>query len=110
MPIPDYDNTLIGQYIKAIENPTREGLVGDRWYQSTRKGDDVNNRGWGVDVVNNKKAAQLVKDRPKKWLTLQEEKDQRNSHIQESQRILHEYYEPVYLRPYPLEGLREGCL
>lgn len=53
MPIPNYDDTLLGKYIRAIENPDSIGFKNGKWFQSTRKGDDPNNRGFGVDIKFN---------------------------------------------------------
>ena len=88
MPIPDYDNMLVGQYIRSIENPDSLGFRNGLWFKSPRKADDPNNRGFGVDVENNKAAAQLVNGRAEKWLTEAEERELRNGHIEESLRIL----------------------
>lgn len=49
MPISDFDNLLVGQYIRIIENPDSIGFKNGRWYQSPRRGDDPNNRGFGID-------------------------------------------------------------
>lgn len=92
MPVPNYDNTLLGQYIRAIENPDSIGFKDGRWYKSTRKKDDPNNRGMGVDVVYNKAAAKVVRGRKDKWLTEKEERDLRNAHIQDMRRAQDDHY------------------
>lgn len=81
MPVRDYDNLLVGEYIRSIENPDSIGFKDGKWFQSPRKVDDPNNRGFGVDIKYNDKARELVKDRKGKWLSEKEERDLRNSHI-----------------------------
>lgn len=73
MPIKNYDNLLIGQFIRAIENPDSIGFKNGRWYAPDKKGFDSNNRGFGVDIKYNKKASHLTKNRKGQWLTEQEE-------------------------------------
>lgn len=106
MPVPNYDNTLLGQYIRAIENPDSIGFIDGKWYQSPRKKDDPNNRGIGVDIVHNKAAAKVVKGRKGKWLTEKEERDLRNAHIKEVRRIQDEHYYP-YLRKHDLSEAKK---
>lgn len=77
----DYDNTLIGQYIRAIENLDSTGFKDGKWYQSKRKIDDPNSRGFGIDIKHNKEAVKLTKDRDGQWLTEDEERGLRNSYI-----------------------------
>ncbi len=31
MPVPDYDDLLVGRYIRAIENPDSIGFQGGKW-------------------------------------------------------------------------------
>lgn len=86
MPVPtdNYDDTSVGRYIRAIENPDSVGfdLVMRRWYAPTNVAVfDKNNRGMGVDVVRNSDAAATASGRTGKWLTEQEERDLRNGHI-----------------------------
>ena len=75
MPTKITDNSLVSQYIRAIENPDSIGYFNGRWYQSQRKGDDPNNRGFGVDIKYNKSASKTAKGRPGKWLTEDEERE-----------------------------------
>lgn len=89
--IKDYDNTTIGRYIRAIENPDSVGFDRERrvWYNpqlDPRGGKkfDANNRGMGVDVVYNNAASQYTNADPKRELTEEEERYFRNKHIQES--------------------------
>ena len=51
--ISNYDNTIVGGYIRQIENPDSAGWNSNKhvWYASERKGDDPNNRGMGVDIL-----------------------------------------------------------
>lgn len=63
MPIPNFDNLFLGQYIRGIENPDSLGFVDGLWFQSPRKVDDPNNRGFGVDIKYNNAAAEKVKGR-----------------------------------------------
>ena len=37
----DYDSTLVGQNIRAIENPDSIGFNNGIWYKSPRRGDDL---------------------------------------------------------------------
>lgn len=54
----------------------------NRWYTPGKEGVyDKNNRGMGIDIVRNEEAVPVVQDRYGKWLTVQEERDLRNSHI-----------------------------
>lgn len=99
-------NALLKQYIKAIENPNRHGFIDGKWVKSPYKGDDPNNRGYGVDVVNNKAASKLVKDRPEKWLSEDEERMLRNKHIKDVNKIVNDHYFP-YLRRTPLSEEKE---
>ena len=63
MPTQNYDNLLVGSYIRAIENPDSVGFKNGRWYAPDLKSYDPNNRGFGVDVWFNNKAAALTKNR-----------------------------------------------
>ncbi len=36
MPVPDYDNMLVGQYIRGIENPDSLGFRNGLWFKSPR--------------------------------------------------------------------------
>lgn len=77
----NYENTLIGQYIRAIENPDSIGFKDGKWNRSTRKKDDPNSRGFGIDIKYNKEAIKLTKNRKDQWLTEDEERRLRNKHI-----------------------------
>ena len=86
MPIKDDD--LVAQYIRAIENPDSIGYKDGKWYQPSNSKYDKNNRGFGIDVVHNKAARGIVSNRHGKWLTEEEERELRNKHIIESQKVL----------------------
>lgn len=53
MPIPDFDNTLIGRYIRALENPDSLGWNPKKriWETPKQRGTDSNNRCMGVDCL-----------------------------------------------------------
>ena len=90
MPIPDFDNTLTGRYIRTIENPDSLGWNPKKriWEAPKQRGTDPNNRGMGVDIIYNEDAAKVVKNRPTKYLTEQEERDLRNDHIDYSYGVI----------------------
>ena len=99
-------NALLRQYIKEIENPDRHGFIGGKWVQSPYKGDDPNNRGYGIDILQNKAAAKLTQGRPGKWLSEAEEKMLRDKHINDVNRITKDHFFP-YLRRTPLTQEKE---
>lgn len=99
-------NALLRQYIKEIENPDRHGFIGGKWVQSPYKGDDPNNRGYGIDVLQNKDAAKLTQGRQGKWLTEDEERMLRNKHIKDVNKIAKDHFFP-YLRKTPLSEEKE---
>lgn len=99
-------NALLRQYIKEIENPDRHGFIGGKWVQSPYKGDDPNNRGYGIDVLQNKDAAKLTQGRQGKWLTEDEERMLRNKHIKGVNKIAKDHFFP-YLRKTPLSEEKE---
>lgn len=86
--MPIKDNDLVAQYIRAIENPDSIGYKDGKWYQPSNSKYDKNNRGFGIDVVHNKAARGIVSNRQGKWLTEEEERELRNEHIIESQKVL----------------------
>lgn len=99
-------NALLRQYIKEIENPDRHGFIGGKWVQSPYKGDDPNNRGYGIDVLQNKAAAKLTQGRQGKWLTEDEERMLRNKHIKDVNDAVNNHYYK-YLRRTPLSEEKE---
>jgi hypothetical protein len=101
------DNSLIAQYIRAIENPDSLGYRNGIW---TDKGVyDPNNRGFGVDVEKNKAAAELTKNRKRKWLTEKEEREIRLGHTEDNLRALDENT-PKILRVNPSEEKKAMAL
>lgn len=94
------ENSLVAQYIRAIENPDSAGYKDGRWYAPT--GMDPNNRGFGVDVEHNLAAKALTANRGGQWLTEGEERKLRNNHIDYIQRVLEDNTpSPYLLRQYP---------
>lgn len=81
MPIENYDKTLVGKYIREIENPDSIGYKNGRWYKPASEDYDSNNRGFGIDVEYNNDANKLTRNREGQWLTEQEERNLRNKHI-----------------------------
>lgn len=79
--MPIKDNSLISQYIRAVENPDSAGYKNGIWYKSDIPGHDANNRGFGIDVVENKDARALTQGRKEQWLSEEEERRLRLEHI-----------------------------
>jgi hypothetical protein len=108
--MPVKDNSLVAQYIRALENPDSLGYDNGIWRAPGHPGIfDSRNRGFGVDVENNVAAIELTKDRPGKWLTEDEERNLRLSHIEENQRIL-DKWTPKILEEYPSEEKKAMAL
>lgn len=78
--MPVRDDSLIAQYIRAIENPDSIGFNKGRWEQSNLKGHDSNNRGFGIDVIYNDQAHALTNNRKGRWLSEEEERKLRKDH------------------------------
>lgn len=78
--MPVRDDSLIAQYIRAIENPDSIGFNKGRWEQSNLKGHDSNNRGFGIDVIYNDQAHALTNNRQGRWLSEEEERKLRKDH------------------------------
>lgn len=78
--MPVRDDSLIAQYIRAIENPDSMGFNKGRWEQSNLKGHDSNNRGFGIDVIYNDQAHALTNNRQGRWLSEEEERKLRKDH------------------------------
>ncbi len=97
------DSSFVAQYIRAIENPDsvgfHRGMVENYWYQPPKRGYDPNNRGFGVDVEHNKKTQKVVQGRAGKWLTEAEERELRNSHIDEVKDVLKRWTPKVLATP-----------
>ena len=104
--MPVRDDSLVAQYIRAIENPDSVGYKEGRWYQPSNPNYDSNNRGFGVDVIHNKATNALLNNRQEKWLTEEEERKLRNNHIQESQDALKRNVPWSILRYTPSEQMK----
>ena len=98
--MPVKDDSLVAQYIRALENPDSLGYRNGIWTDAGVF--DSRNRGFGVDVENNIAAARLAKNRPGKWLTEEEERNIRLSHIGDNQTTL-DKWTPKMLREAPSE-------
>ena len=98
--MPVKDDSLVAQYIRALENPDSLGYRNGIWTDTGVF--DSRNRGFGVEVENNITAARLTKNRPGKWLTEEEERDIRLSHIGDNQTTL-DKWTPKMLRETPSE-------
>lgn len=79
--MPVKDDSLVAQYIRAIENPDSTGYRNGRWYKPTEEGYDPNNRGFGVDIVKNDAAFNVAKNRIGNWLSEEEERKLRQNHL-----------------------------
>lgn len=79
--MPIIDDSLISQYVRAIENPDSIGYRDGKWYKSGLQGHDANNRGFGIDVVENKDARALTQGRKGQWLSEDEERRLRLKHL-----------------------------
>lgn len=101
--MPVKDDSLVAQYIRALENSDSIGYKNGRWYEPNLPGYDINNRGFGVDVVRNIKANALIKGREGKWLTEEEERNIRNGHIDDNIRAIETKAPPYILRTPPSE-------
>lgn len=102
MPVVD-DNSLVAQYIRALENPDSIGYNNGIWEAPRKKVHDSNNRGFGVDVMYNAKAHALTNGRSGRWLTEAEERALRNEHIGDNKNTLEKYYPSMLLKQYPSE-------
>ena len=71
--MPVKDDSLVAQYIRAIENPDSTGYRNGVWYKPTEKNYDPNNRGFGVDIIYNDQAHALTDGRAGRWLSEKEE-------------------------------------
>lgn len=103
MPIPNYDNTLVGRYIRQIENPDSVGFDRqNRTWASPEKDPkykkgkyDKNNRGFGVDVVYNDDARKVASKNRERRLTEQEERNLRNNKIKEGDNLVTKYQDSI---------------
>ena len=106
--VQDHDDELVGQYIRAIENPDSVGWnpAARRWEAPKLRGYDSRNRGMGVDVINNDAAKQLTDGRKGRYLTEAEERELRNGHIDYSQTIVNKWTPRSVLISPPSEAKR----
>lgn len=82
----DWDNTLPGQLINYTENRDSLGFDSStrRWYESTKKGTDPNNRGMGLDINYLIDPSILKKDsKGRKYITEADERDARYEKLNE---------------------------
>lgn len=100
--MPVKDDSLVAQYIRAIENPDSTGYRNGIWYKPTEKNYDPNNRGFGVDIVYNDQAHALTDRRAGRWLSEKEERELRKEHTDYVENRL-EYWTPKMLREMPSE-------
>lgn len=97
------DDSLVAQYIRAIENPDSAGFKNGIWYAPPKgQGYDPNNRGFGMDINNNNDTKALTANRPGKWLTEEEERQLRLKHLEDNQKTL-DRWTPQMLREMPSE-------
>lgn len=108
--MPIKDDSLIAQYIRAIENPDSAGFKNGIWYAPPKgQGYDPNNRGFGMDINNNNDTKALTANRPGKWLTEEEERQLRLKHLEDNQKTL-DRWTPQMLREMPSEEKKAMAL
>lgn len=101
--MPIKDDSLVAQYIRAIENPDSAGFKNGIWYAPPKgQGYDPNNRGFDMDINNNNDTKALTANRPGKWLTEEEERQLRLKHLEDNQKTL-DRWTPQMLREMPSE-------
>lgn len=104
------DDSLVAQYIRAIENPDSIGFRNGIWEEPPKgKGYDSNGRGFGVDVVYNNQAQALTNHRKGKWLSEEEERNLRQGHTDYIEDRLN-YWTPQMLREMPSEEKKAMAL
>ena len=108
--MPIKDDSLVAQYIRAIENPDSVGFKNGIWYAPPKgQGYDPNNRGFGMDINNNNDTKALTANRPGKWLTEEEERQLRLKHLEDNQKTL-DRWTPQMLREMPSEEKKAMAL
>lgn len=101
--MPVKDDSLVAQYIRAIENPDSVGFSNGRWEAPPKgKGYDINSRGFGMDVNYNNATKALTAHRKGKWITEEEERQLRQAHTDYIEDVL-EDWTPQILRVMPSE-------
>lgn len=108
--MPVKDDSLVAQYIRAIENPDSIGFRNGRWEAPPKgKGYDTNSRGFGMDVNYNDATRALTAHRKGKWLTEEEERQFRQNHTDYIENVL-EDWTPQILRVIPSEEKKAMAL
>lgn len=108
--MPVKDDSLVAQYIRAIENPDSVGFRNGRWEAPPKgKGYDTNSRGFGMDVNYNDATRALTAHRKGKWLTEEEERQFRQNHTDYIENVL-EDWTPQILRVIPSEEKKAMAL
>ncbi len=107
--MPIKDDSLVAQYIRAIENPDSVGFNNGRWEAPPAgKGYDLNSRGFGMDVNYNDATRDLTANRNGKWLTEEEERRLRIDHMKDNQKTLNKWTASPYIRRNPLTEEKEA--
>lgn len=109
--MPIRDDSLIAQYIRAIENPDSIGFNNGKWEQPKLKGHDFNNRGFGIDVIYNDQAHALTNNRQGRWLSEEEERKLRKAHTDYIEGRFNKWMAtPYILRQIPTEEKKAMAL
>lgn len=107
--MPIKDDSLVAQYIRAIENPDSVGFINGRWEAPPKgKGYDINSRGFGMDVNYNDATKALTASRNGKWLTEEEERQLRLSHLDDNQRTLNKWTASSYITREPISDEKKA--
>lgn len=107
--MPIKDDSLVAQYIRAIENPDSVGFINGRWEAPPKgKGYDTNSRGFGMDVNYNDATKALTASRNGKWLTEEEERQLRLSHLDDNQRTLNKWTASSYITREPISDEKKA--
>lgn len=108
--MPVKDDSLVAQYIRAIENPDSAGYKNGIWYAPPKgQGYDLNSRGFGMDINYNNETKALTVNRPGKWVTEEEERQLRLNHLKDNQKTL-DKWTPQILREMPSEEKKAMAL
>ena len=107
--MPVKDDSLIAQYIRAIENPDSIGFKNGRWVAPpASKGYDPNSRGFGIDVMYNNQAHALTNTRQDRWLSEEEEKEIRKNHTDYIKDRLDKWTPSSYILRHPITEEKEA--
>lgn len=108
--MPVKDDSLVAQYIRAIENPDSIGFRDGIWEAPPKgRGYDTNSRGFGIDVIYNNQAHALTNNRKGRWLSEEEERQLRQNHTDYIKDIV-EDWTPQMLREMPSEEKKAMAL